>query len=246
MRSSTPGLPRRLASALDRRVVVVEAEELRVRERLGHDDRRRAVSAADVGDLRAAFELLLDPVESRDPLGHEVPAVAGPEEALGPAEQAVVVLVPAHALAAAERLEDLVFVGVERRDRVVDARGCRTGCPRRPARARARRAACSDRVVGVVGHVAARRLVAQPLADVALGRARAFGHLLRAQRPGAGHRLVQAELLPDQHQRRADDRPHVGDRLAHERFEPGLVNLSSTHLCLPCSGVQTAADLRPP
>ena len=79
------------------------------------------MAAADVGDLRAAFELLLDAVERRDPLGHEVRPVAGPEEALGAPEQAMVVLVPAHALAAAERLEDPIFVGVQRGDRVVDA-----------------------------------------------------------------------------------------------------------------------------
>ena len=47
-----------------------------------------------------ALELLLHALERRDPLGDEVGLVAGAEEPLGAAEQAVVVLVPAHALAA--------------------------------------------------------------------------------------------------------------------------------------------------
>ena len=79
------------------------------------------MAAADVGDLRAAFELLLHAVERRDPLGDEVARVAGAEEALGAAEQPVVVLVPAHALAAAERLGDAVLVGVERGDQLEGA-----------------------------------------------------------------------------------------------------------------------------
>ena len=39
-------------------------------------------------------------------------AVSGTEEALGATEQPLVVFVPAHALAASEGLDDLVFVGI--------------------------------------------------------------------------------------------------------------------------------------
>ena len=72
--------------------------------------------------LAPRFELLLHAVERRNPLAHEVRAVAGPEEALGAAEQPAVVLVPAHPLAAPERLEDLLFVGVQRGDQVIAPR----------------------------------------------------------------------------------------------------------------------------
>ena len=173
----------RLVCALDRRCVVVEAEEFGVGERLGHDDRRRSVAAADVGDLGAAFELLLHSIQGRNPLADQVGAVAGPEEPLGPAEQPVIVLVPAHALAAAEGLEDLIFVDVQRRDRVIDAEDVE----RAVFVGQRERVLVGQRVavaLGVVGDVAARRLVSKPLANVALGRARALRHLLRGQWPG--------------------------------------------------------------
>ena len=47
--------------ALDRLVVIVEAEEGAVRKGLGHDDRRGAVSAADVRDLRSRLSLSRTP-----------------------------------------------------------------------------------------------------------------------------------------------------------------------------------------
>jgi hypothetical protein len=69
----------------------------------------------------------------------------------------------------------------------------------------------------VVGDVAASRMVSEPLADVALSRARTLR--------GMSHRFVQAELLADQHQRTADDRAHVRHRLTHKGFELALVDL---------------------
>src|SRR4029077_15368640 len=114
----------------------------------------------DVGDPGAAFELLLHPVQSRYPLGDQAGSVAGPEESLGPAEQAVIVLVPAHPPTASKRLEVLVFVGIQGSDRVIDAQyvkrtvlvGQREGMLVR------QRVAIG---LGVVGHVAAGRLVSQ-------------------------------------------------------------------------------------
>ena len=52
----------------DRGVVEVDADELRVREGLGHDQGRGAVAAADVGHLGAALELVHHAVERRQPL----------------------------------------------------------------------------------------------------------------------------------------------------------------------------------
>ena len=101
------GVARPLARPLDRRRVVVEADEGRARERLGENDRRGAEPAADVGDARAAAELLLHAVERRNPVGDEVRVVAGPEEALDADEEVGVVLVPADAAAAREALGHL-------------------------------------------------------------------------------------------------------------------------------------------
>src|SRR5207237_990386 len=92
---------------LDRRLVVVEAAELRFGVRLGEDDRRGAVPAADVGDHGSRLELGLDAFERRDPRAHQVRVVAGAEEALGALEEVGLVLVPADAFTGAEALHDL-------------------------------------------------------------------------------------------------------------------------------------------
>ena len=186
------------------------------------------MAAADVGHLGTAFELLLHTLERRDPLRHEVRAVAGPEEPLGAAEQPVVVLVPAHSLTTAERLEDAILVGIQRRDRVIHAEDVE----RAVFVGERKRLLVGQRVtvaVGVVAHVAAGRLVPEPLADVALSRTGALCDFLRSQRPGMRHRFVQAEFLADHHERSADDRSHVGDRLPHKGLELGLVDLRGTH-----------------
>ena len=66
--------------------------------------RRCAMTAADVGHLGAALELADHAVERRQPLGHQMRLVAGAEEALDAAEQAVAVIAPADALAGLEGL----------------------------------------------------------------------------------------------------------------------------------------------
>ena len=124
-----------------------------------------------------AFELLLDASERRDPLGHEIGPVAGAEEALGPAKQAVVVLVPAHPVAAAKCLQDAVFVSVERRDQVIDAEDVKRAVfigQRQRVLVRERVAVAAR----VVADVTARGLVPQPLTNGALGHTRTLGHLL--------------------------------------------------------------------
>jgi hypothetical protein len=68
----------------DRRGMEVVAGEHGVRVRLGHNHRRRAMAAADVGDGGARFELGGDTVERRQPRRHQVCLVARPEELLGP------------------------------------------------------------------------------------------------------------------------------------------------------------------
>jgi hypothetical protein len=67
------------------------------------------MAAAHVGDPGAGLQLALDPVQGRDPAGHQVGGIARAEEPLGAGEQLRVVLVPAHPGAAAEGFGDLRF-----------------------------------------------------------------------------------------------------------------------------------------
>src|SRR5204862_184200 len=78
------------AGGRDRLAVVVGADEVRLREGLRHQDRRRAVAAAHVRDGRAPLELLDDAVERGQPGGDQVRVVARPEEALAAVEDVVV------------------------------------------------------------------------------------------------------------------------------------------------------------
>jgi hypothetical protein len=61
------------------------------------------VAAADVGDPGAGQEALVDAVQRRDPALDQVSGVAGTEEPLAALEDPVVVQVPAHADAGADR-----------------------------------------------------------------------------------------------------------------------------------------------
>ena len=71
----------------------------------------------------------------------------------------------------------------------------------------------------VVLDVAARRLLAQPLAQVALAAAGALGQLGGRHRRAVGHGLVEPELVADDHERRGRRRAHVLDEPAHELLE---------------------------
>jgi hypothetical protein len=89
------------------------------------------VTAADVGDARARLELLDDAVERGQPRRDEVARVARAEEPLRALEQAVVVLVPSDAGAAAERLGDLGLVVDDGGDELEEPRevdGAARGC----------------------------------------------------------------------------------------------------------------------
>src|SRR3546814_7084663 len=76
------------------------------------------MAATDIGDAGASFELGLNPVERRNPLRDQMRGVARPEEALGAAEQAGIVLMPADAPTRPERLRDLRLVAEHASDEV--------------------------------------------------------------------------------------------------------------------------------
>jgi hypothetical protein len=95
--------------------VVVEPDEPRARVGLGHEDRRRAVPAADVGHRGAVPQHRVEAVDRWDPRRHQVGRVPRSEEALGPVEQVVVALVPADAGAGAEGGPHGVLVAADRR-----------------------------------------------------------------------------------------------------------------------------------
>jgi hypothetical protein len=203
--------------------VVVVAGEARGRERLGHQDRRGAVAAADVGDDRAGLQLLDHAVERRQPVGDQMGAVVGGERPLRAVEQVVVVLVPADAAARLKALGD-PLPAVDGGDRALDH-------PREVERAivvgEHERVLDRQRVpvrLRVVGHVAAGRLGVEPLAHVALAGLGARGQPGGADRLPVGHRLVEAELVADRHQRRVERRADLAGHLVHERLEPCFVD----------------------
>ena len=83
----------------------------------------------------------------------------------------------------------------------------------------------------VVGHIPARRLIHQPFARASCIRARLRGHLLRRQRSGAGHRLVQAESFAKDKQRHTECRPKIANRPPHEFLQSCFVD-GHAHLAL--------------
>ena len=216
-------LGRRLARGGDRGLVAVHAEEGRPPEGLRHDDRRGAEPAPDVGHARPGPQLAHHPVQGGEPLAHQVGGVAGAEQPQRAGKQPVVVLVPADPGAGADRVREPAVVGVAGRDDL-------------------ERAAQEDRAVlvgehhgllgrqlegavgRIVGHVAAGRLVAEPLTDVPFGGTGAGGQRGRGDRAGARHGLVETEPVADVQQQPRDGRAHVGDRLPDEGLEPRLVD----------------------
>ena len=176
------------------------------------------MSAANVGDPGAALQALDDAVKRRQPLAHQMRAIAGAEEALGAAEHAMVMRVPAQAFARAKGFDDLVFIEPER-GRDLESRRHENGALVERQDHRLRRRQGVSLLLGIVGDIAAGRLVGEPLADIALANAGCFGE--RHRRTGAepGHRLIQAELAPDIDQHAGKSGAQVGNDLADEGFD---------------------------
>jgi len=198
--------------------VVVEADHVGVGIRLGDQDRRRPVPAADVGDPAARPQALVDAVEGGDPFGDEVRLVAAAEEALAAAVDDRVLLVPAVAVAAEEALAD-VLAGAHEPDRHLERAGQEDRAGVVGERHHLLRAHRVPLCAGVVGDVAAGGLGTEPLAHVALRRVRVRGELVRGQRPVVREGAVEAELVADDHERRVRGRAAVDHDLPDERLE---------------------------
>src|SRR5262245_11036111 len=74
-------------------------------------------------------------------------------------------------------------------------------------------------LLGIVGDIAAGRLVGQPLADIALANAGRFGERHRRTGAEVDHRLIQAELAAHIDQHAGKSGAQVGNDLADEGFD---------------------------
>ena len=233
-----PGVGGALAGGLDGAVVRVEAGDRRGGIGAGQQQRRRPVAAADVSDPRPGGELGLHAVQGRDPRAGEVVQVPRPEEPLAAMQDMLIMLPPREPVAAAEPLGDLVR-GVHRAQRDLEradhARGaCLIGERHRMLIWQ------REPPAAVVGQVPARRLSAQPFADVTLRGARARGQLRRRDCSGPGHGPVQAELVAKDDHGAAEQRPDIGDGLADELHHLNLIHLNPPPASLAMTSLGTA------
>ena len=225
-----------LAGDLDRLVVVVRPGEPRVGVLLGEQDGGCAEPAADVGDRGAGPQLVGHAVQRRDPGRDQVGGVAGPEELLAAGEHALVVLVPAHPGTAAERLGD-ARLGLQRAEREHERPGNIHGAVRVGQRERLLLGHRVGLRGGIVLHVPASRLPAQPLGDVPRAGPGPLGELFGARRTRR-QRPVQAEPVPDNHVPGREGGPQVGDEPAEKLLQ--LVHVNS-HDEPPVLGVRLPA-----
>jgi hypothetical protein len=182
------------------------------------------MAAADVGDLRPALELLHGAVEGGQPVRNERAAVGVPEEGGDATEEALVVGSPGDPLAGAKRPGGLLFVDPHRRRDVVG------GSEQRGAvwvgehgRVLGRQLVGLGR--GVVLDIGGRNLTAEPLADVALGAARALGQLGRRERARPCEGSVQPEPVAQAHHDSAVAGGQVGEGARQERLQLLLVQV---------------------
>ena len=227
-----PGLLGAPAGRLQRAGVGVEAGEARTGKGLGHQHRRGAVAAADVGDPGPPFQLLDDTVQRGQPRGEQVGVVPRPEEAFAALVDVVDVLAPAEARATADHVQDLGRIE-HRADRDLKEAGQVGGAVGVGERDGLLGGQVVAAAVRVVGHEAAGRLGVEPLAHVALVGVGGLGQLTRRERARAGQRAVQAELVAHDHQRRVERGSDLVDGVEDELHQlvavDRLLLLDDTH-----------------
>ena len=223
-------LVRVLARSFDRRLVEIEADKAALGIGLGHQQRRKADAAANIGHLRARLQPILDAVERRDPRLNDIVHIARTEERAGRAEQTAGMIAPPYARAIAEALLDLVL-GLDRRGGEFERPG------------EIDRAVAIDEhhpLFGVEAEAAARRVIIdiavrglgqRPFADIAFVQpARAARQLGGFGRPLA-KRVEQAEAQADTHRRHAQRAAEIAEHLADERMKFFLVD--RLHVTVP-------------
>src|SRR5690606_5903691 len=96
---------------VDRRHMEIETAKRRLRKGLRHQHRRRAITAANVRDSRAALQFFAYALERGNPLVDQMGVVAGAEEAVDTAKAAAVMLAPRSPAPAAEYIDRRVVRG---------------------------------------------------------------------------------------------------------------------------------------
>ena len=180
-----------------------------------HQDGGSAEAAADVGHLGSAAQLRLDAAERGDPACSEVHQVARAEEPLDAVVERVMMLVPAHAFAGAERIFNLVHV-VEAGQDDLERSGQERGAVLRGQHHRLLWRQGVGLRCGIVGDVAAGGIRVQPLADISLAGFGARGKLGRGDGFAVGHGLVQAQPVAQQDEYAVHGRAHVAHGLDHK------------------------------
>jgi len=208
----------------DRRCVVIEADEIRVGKRLGHDHRRSTVTTADIGDFGAVFEFRDDAFQCRQPFSDQVTFVAGAEEAFGAAEHARMVIAPGQGTVAAHGLDQFVLV-VEKRRHHTEPAG---DVHRRVFDGQCQRLFFRQAKLAILMlHVAGGSVGAEPFTHQSGVAGGLFGEGLRADRLTVGHCPIQPEFFANDDVRQHCGAAHVVDQFAHECVESGLVH----HMC---------------
>jgi hypothetical protein len=126
--------------------------------------------------------------------------------------------VPPQAFARAEGFDDMVFIEPERGSDLESRRHENGALVMHQDHALRRRQGVSL-LLGIVGDIAAGRLVGEPFADIALANAGCLGKRHRRTGAEVGHLLIQTELAPyiDQHAGKSGAK--VGNDLADEGFD---------------------------
>ena len=181
------------------------------------------MTAADVRDRRARAQSRLDALERGNPCVHEVGAVTGPEESLGPDEEVVVMLVPPDPVAVMKGFGQ--FLVRFRRGRHDLEPAHDEGGAVLVGEQQGLFGPEAITAVAGVRHVARRAQRIEPLPDVALVRARPRGQLVGGDRPAVGHGPEETQSIAHHDQRRDEHRAKIADRLLHEFVDLGTVDV---------------------
>src|SRR6516165_34860 len=216
------------AGTFDRFVVIVKAKELRFWEGFSHQYSGRALAAPYISNARAALELGLYSLERGYPRTYEVSRIARPEEFLATMKHIFVVLMPAHACAAAEGFDN-PWNRNQRAERQLE--GARKVSWAVFVRQRKRLFFAQTELARlvVIRDVTASGLRGQPFADIPLicfGLGGKFGGVQGA----FGESFVQPQLFANHHHARVHCGSQIPNELPYEHVQFVQVDC---HSCSP-------------